>query len=385
MLLISEKFYKKHRSFFNRFSFNDISKSVLFIAFCIACIGLVVLSSIPGSERTAGIVQKQVIHFIIGAIVMFGISFVDIDLLLRSSYIVYGISIILLVAVSIVGHQVMGASRWIAIGPITIQPSEIAKVGIVMALARYFNSVDIQFTRSPSGIIIPGILFILPFLIVCTQPDLATAILILCIFVGILFVAGIRMYKFVFAGIMILCMAPIIWHNLHDYQKLRITNFMNKNHDPLGSGYNGIQSKIAIGSGGFFGKGFKNGTQSRLRFLPESQTDFAFTVIAEEFGFVGCMAIMLLFSVIIYHALIFARDARKYSHKILSVGAALFFFVHVATNIGMATGMLPVIGIPMPMISYGGTSVVTSAIFIGFILSVGINAKKPESMLNLIK
>jgi rod shape determining protein RodA len=367
MLLLSQQFYrnKSHVLRISNIKHSSLLPWVVYLI--IAAVGITALYSVAGS-RWHPWAFKQLIHFCIGMAIMITIASMQVYTVFLSSFAIYCLSIILLIVVNIAGHRALGATRWINFGFISIQPSEISKIATVMLLACHFNRVQYSSLRSIKGLMIPLLIVLIPFTLIYTQPDLATSLILLNIFIGIMFVVGVNIWHFVAAGLAVLISIPIIWHNLLPYQKLRIVNFFNPDHDPLGSGYNIIQSKIAIGSGGVFGKGIGQGAQSQLNFLPESQTDFAFTTIAEECGFIGCTLVIGCYIALIIYGWRTARRSKNYFCKVLTCGANLFFFVHVFSNIGMVTGILPVMGIPMPMISYGGTAVVVTSIFLGFII-----------------
>lgn len=316
---------------------------------------------------------KQMINFAIFVPVMFLVAFFNIRTLYYFSYSFFLFVLGLLVAVELFGHTAMGATRWLDIGGIRIQPSELAKIAIVFFLAKYFH--NIKYDK------IPNLLYLLPAIIgvlilavlIIKQPDLGTGMVVIIISAILFYVAGVRSWMFIAGFLGTMAVSPLIWYKLHDYQKKRIEVFLNPDKDPLNSGYNIIQSKIAIGSGGFFGRGLGQGTQSHLSFLPEHQTDFIFACLCEDLGFLGAMVLFAIYAMIIWISLSIAINAKSLYAKFLAIGITSIFFCHIFINIGMVTGLLPVVGIPLPLISYGGTMMGSILIGFGIIMNVHIN------------
>ncbi len=330
----------------------------------LATIGFLMLYSAGGGSFRPWLI-RQLLFFAIFFPIMIAIAIVDIKIWFKSAYIAYAIALILVIIVDIAGHNALGATRWFRIGPLTIQPSEIMKVCMVLALARYFYDVEAEKIGQIKYLITPILLIAVPAFFIFHQPDLGTATILTMVGIAVLFVAGAKMWKFVVIGISGLVAIPFLWFFvLYDYQKQRVLTFLNPNNDPLGSGYNIIQSKIAIGSGGFIGKGYLNGTQGQLDFLPEKQTDFIFTMLSEELGFIGAMATIAVFSAIIFITTSASMRIRHQYGKLLTIGIINIFFIHMFINIGMVTGLIPVVGAPLPFISYGGT--ITASMLIGF-------------------
>jgi rod shape determining protein RodA len=276
--------------------------------------------------------------------------------LYRSAYWVYGVVLVVLLFATFFGHKAMGAQRWIRIGVINFQPSELMKVGLIMALARYYHDLHSQDVRRVVHLIPPLLIIGIPVLLILKQPNLGTATLLVVISASIAFAAGVRVWKFGVAGMGCVVMAPIIWHFMHDYQKLRVLTFLQPEHDPLGASYNIMQSVIAIGSGGFFGKGFLQGSQSQLSFLPEKQTDFILAVLAEEFGLIGVLVVLLLSSIIIAQCYKIALHTNSQFGRLLTCGIATSFGFHCIINAAMIAGLMPVVGMPYPLLSYGGSN-----------------------------
>ncbi|MFA6321780.1 MAG: rod shape-determining protein RodA [Candidatus Omnitrophota bacterium] len=287
------------------------------------------------------------------------------------AYIIYGINIFLLIMVLAVGHARLGAQRWFSIGGFAFQPSEFIKLSLILVLANYTASKK-DLMKELKSLIVPIILLAIPFVLVLLQPDLGTALLLLPIFFSIMVVSGARLK---YLGIMILIGLgglPIFWHLLRDYQKQRLMVFVNPNIDPLGAGYTIIQSKIAVGSGGLFGKGWLSGTQNQLNFLPERHTDFIFSTIGEEWGFLGAAVLLLMYFFIIKRAFSIGSLTSDMYGKTIAYGIGVMIGVQVVINIAMTIGLMPVVGIPLPLVSYGGSSLIATTVAIGLLINVGM-------------
>ncbi len=339
----------------------------------LASVGFLMLYSAGGGGLRPWLI-KQLLFFSVFFVLMIAIALTNINIIFKVSYLLYAIALILVIVVDIMGHNAMGATRWFRLGPLTIQPSEIMKVCTVFALAKYFHGIEAENIGKIKFIIIPLLLIVIPVFFIFYQPDLGTASILGAVGVSVLFLAGVKTWKFMLVGLAGLVAIPFLWiFVLYDYQKQRVLTFLDPNNDPLGSGYNIIQSKIAIGSGGFFGKGLLNGTQGQLNFLPEKQTDFIFTMLCEELGFIGSMFTIALYSVIIGIGISIAMNTKHQFGRLLTMGVMNIFFVHMFINMGMVTGLIPVVGAPLPLISYGGT--ITASILIGFglVLNMDLN------------
>lgn len=271
----------------------------------------------------------------------------------------------------------MGAQRWIDLGAVNLQPSELMKVALVLALARYFHGSNIEEIGRPLFLLPPMLMVAAPTMLVLRQPDLGTAVMLVIGSGAIFFVAGVRIWKFAVLLVATLISAPISWQFLREYQKQRVLTFLNPESDPLGSGYHIIQSKIALGSGGLFGKGFMQGSQSHLSFLPEKQTDFIFTMLAEEFGLIGGLVLLGLYILILAYGFSIANCSRNHFGRLVSMGVTTTFFLYVFINIAMVMGLIPVVGVPLPLVSYGGTAMMTLLFGFGLLLSVHINRDEP--------
>ncbi len=350
----------------------NLSFSYIMFVVLLASIGIVMLySAANGHWRPWALNQSM--RFGLGFAVMITLALTDVRVFMRYAYAFYFVALVLLIVVEITGHIGMGAQRWINLGFMKLQPSELMKIALVLALARYFHSSSLQSIESIKGIIAPTLMVLFPAFLVMTQPDLGTALMLVFTAGAMFFIVGVQLWKF---GVVILAAVvsmPIAWHFLHDYQKNRVLTFLDPERDPLGSGYHIIQSKIALGSGGMFGKGFLNGTQSHLNFLPEKHTDFIFTMFSEEFGLIGAVFIVILNFLILAYSYSFALKSSSYFGKLAAIGIATNFFFYVFINMAMVLGLIPVVGIPLPLISYGGTVILSVMAGFGIILSVYIN------------
>ncbi|GAB4563787.1 MAG: rod shape-determining protein RodA [Geothermobacteraceae bacterium] len=319
-----------------------------------------------------GIYLRQIAWLGVGLTLALSLCLFDYRRLFHLGFVFYAVNILLLAAVFVIGRTIMGATRWIDLGFFNLQPSELMKLVIIMTLARYFSENAPPGGFDLRGLGIPFAILGLPVLLVMKQPDLGTSLLILFIGMTMALFAGIRRRTVFFLGVggILACWGG--WFLLHDYQRRRILTFLDPEHDPLGAGYHIIQSKIAVGSGGFFGKGFMQGTQSRLSFLPERHTDFAFSVFAEEWGFSGCLVLTGLYLLLILWGLHVARRAADRFGSYLAVGVTAMLFWHIVVNLGMVIGLLPVVGVPLPLVSYGGTSMVTTMTGVGILLNVSM-------------
>lgn len=317
--------------------------------------------------------SRQIVRFAVGLGALLMIALVDIRLWLKYAYVFYVITLCLLVAVEFAGTAGGGAQRWINLGYFTLQPSELMKIAVVLALARYFHGGSVEDVRRLTYLVPPVLLAGLPAALVLRQPDLGTAMMLLIASTAVFFAAGVRIWKFVTIGVIGLAAAPVAWQFLRDYQKQRVLTFLNPESDPLGSGYHIIQSKIAFGSGGVGGKGFLQGTQSHLNFLPEMQTDFIFTMLAEEFGLIGGLGLLGLYLVILIYGIAISVRARSQFGRLVGLGVTTTFFLYVFINMAMVMGLIPVVGVPLPLISYGGTAMMTLLVGFGLLMGVWIH------------
>ena len=316
---------------------------------------------------------RQIARYGVGLVILITIALVDIRFWWRYAYLIYGILLVMLVAVEVVGSVGMGAQRWINLGVIRLQPSELMKVGIVLALARYFHGVSAEDVRRIPYLIVPILMIGAPSALVLKQPDLGTALFLIMTGGAVFFVAGVRLWKFGLVFAAAGAAVPIAWSMLRPYQQKRIFTFLDPETDPLGAGYHILQSKIALGSGGLFGKGFMQGSQSHLNFLPEKQTDFIFTMLAEEFGMVGGLVLLGLYMLIMVYGFAISLRSRTHFGRLLAMGITSMLFLYVFINIAMVMGLIPVVGVPLPLISYGGTAMLTLMIGMGFLIGTYIH------------
>ncbi|MBK8906429.1 MAG: rod shape-determining protein RodA [Rhodospirillales bacterium] len=316
---------------------------------------------------------RHIVRFGVCAVFMMAIAVTDVRIWLRYAYWIYAGVLALLVAVEIAGSVGMGAQRWIDLGVINLQPSELMKTAVVLALARYFHGVDMEDIGRPLLLVVPLALVAAPTVLVLKQPDLGTSLMLLAAGGAVFFAAGVRLWKFALVIAAAGGVMPVLWGMLHDYQRQRVLTFLDPESDPLGSGYHIIQSKIALGSGGLLGKGYLQGTQSHLNFLPERQTDFIFTMLAEEFGLVGGVGLMVLYLVVMAYGFAIALSSRNQFGRLLAVGLTTTFFLYVFINMAMVMGLIPVVGVPLPLISYGGTAMMALMIGFGLMLSVYVH------------
>ncbi|MHB8070010.1 MAG: rod shape-determining protein RodA [Desulfobaccales bacterium] len=347
----------------------------LFLAFVliIAAMGIVNLYS-AGFNRTplgaTPIYLKQVYWLGVGLILMGVTVLYDYRHLQKLAYPLYILTIILLLAVMFGGKMVSGSRRWLPLGPFGFQPSELAKIAIILVMARYFNR---RLPGSPmrlKELLAPMALVLLPVLLIVKQPDLGSGLLVLLVALSMILFVGVNWRTLLGSTLSLVLASPLIWHFLKDYQRQRVLTFLNPEQDPLGAGYHIIQSKIAVGSGQFWGKGFLHGTQSQLQFLPEQHTDFVFSVFAEEWGFIGSTFLLLLFTGLTLWGLQIARDCKENFGHLLALGVTSLIFWQFFINLGMVTGLLPVVGIPLPLFSYGGSSLITTLLGVGFLLNI---------------
>jgi rod shape determining protein RodA len=338
----------------------------------LAGVGYTALYSAAGGDAEP-YATRHIIRFAFGLVLMLGIALVDIRFLARLAWPSYAVSLALLVLVARMGHVGKGAQRWIEFGSIQLQPSEMMKITLVLALASWFHRASWERMGNPLFLIPPIIAVLLPVGLILKEPNLGTAVITALVGGAMFFAAGVRWWKFVLIALPIPFAARIVYDHLHDYQKARIDTFTNPESDPLGAGYNIIQSKIALGSGGMWGKGYLQGTQGHLNFLPEKQTDFIFTMIGEEFGLVGGLAVMALLGLIVIGGMLIGLRCRNQFGRLVALGIAFNFFMYVFVNIAMVMGAIPVGGVPLPLISHGGSAMITVMVGFGLLMSVHVH------------
>ncbi len=335
----------------------------------LAVTGTAMLYSVAGGEVDPW-ASRHAIRFGFALVVMLIIAVTDIRYWMALAYPAWVVGLLLLVLVEVFGAIGMGGQRWLDIGFMRLQPSELMKIAVIMALARYYHARTYSQSRRMGALVMPLVLILLPAFLVIKQPDLGTGITIIAGGVAVMFLAGIPAWIFISVGLSAVPAAFAVWPFLNTYQQNRVLTFFNPEADPLGAGYQITQSKIALGSGGMTGKGFLEGTQSHLNFLPEMKTDFIFTVLVEEFGLIGAVSVMLLFAAVLIYGLLVGIGCRNQFGRLLASGLAMALFFYILINIGMVMGLMPVVGVPLPLISYGGSAMLTWAIAYGLILSV---------------
>jgi rod shape determining protein RodA len=339
----------------------------------VSSIGFVTLYSAAGGSWDPW-ASRQMIRFAVGVVLMLAVAVVEQRFWFRIAYGLYFGAFVLLVAVDVAGAIGMGAQRWLDVGGIIqLQPSELMKIALILTLARYFHGLTIEQIGNPLYLLWPTFLVMAPAGLVAKQPDLGSAILLVLMGAVLFFLAGVRIWKFLVIGGCGVAIVPIAWKFLRDYQKQRVLTFLNPESDPLGSGYHIIQSKIALGSGGIWGKGFLQGTQSHLQFLPERQTDFIFTMFAEEWGFVGGLALIGLYILVLLYGISISLRSRSQFGRLTGMGVVACFFIYASINMAMVMGVLPVVGEPLPLVSYGGTSMMSLLIAFGLLINVYVH------------
>jgi len=343
---------------------------IFFLLLLISALGWGLLISAAGGDIHPW-ASKQILRFGVGALIMFSIALIDLRWWLHFSYFFYGISLALLCGVEFLGFIGKGAERWIDLYVIQLQPSELMKIALVMALARYFHSQS--FPIPFHKLFFPLLLIMIPMVLVLRQPDLGTALILLMVGGTLFFLAGVSLWVFGAALIGVGASIPILWSFLHDYQRDRIFMFFDPSKDSLGAGYHITQSKIALGSGGLWGKGYMQGTQASLNFLPEKQTDFIFTLLCEEWGFLGGTFLLSLYVLLIFMCFRIILTTQNDFGRFVAAGMAVSFFFYIFINVAMVMGLVPVVGIPLPLVSYGGTAMLTLLMGFGFLLNVGLH------------
>ena len=337
----------------------------------LAAIGIGMLYSAGGGSWEPW-AMRQVVRFGAALALMLAVALVDFRFWLRHAYLIYFATIALLIGVEVAGATGMGAQRWIDLDVVRLQPSELMKIALILGLARYFHGISVEDVGRPSRLLAPMLMTLVPAFLVLRQPDLGTAVMLVMGGALIFFVVGVRLWKFAALGIVSLGALPVVWSFLRPYQRQRILTFFDPETDPLGAGYHILQAKIALGSGGIFGKGYMQGSQAHLNFLPERQTDFIFTMLAEEFGLVGGLEVLVLFLVLFGYGIAIALRIRNQFGRIVAFGVTMTVSLYVSINIAMVMGLVPVVGAPLPLISYGGTAMLSVMIGYGLLLSASL-------------
>jgi rod shape determining protein RodA len=367
--------YRERRPVPLRQKLAEIDWGLVALITLIACAGFAMLYSAAGGSLSpwAG---RQMIRFCVGFFILVAVACVDLRVWMGLAYPAYVFSLLLLVAVEVAGRVGLGAQRWIELGPLQLQPSELMKIALVLALARYLHGLEPGEVSRPLKLLAPLALIAVPVLLVLMQPNLGTATLLALCGGLLLFLAGLSWYWIAPTIAAVAVAVPMAWEfALHDYQKQRVMTFLNPDSDALGAGWNITQAKIALGSGGIVGKGFLLGTQSRLNFLPEKETDFIFTMVGEEFGFLGSIALLVLFALVLAYGIGIAMRSRSQFGRLLAMGITVNFFLYIMINALMVMGLIPVVGIPMPLLSYGGTAMMTVMFGFGLLMSVHVHRR----------
>ena len=338
----------------------------------ITLVGVAALYSVAGGSLEPW-ASRHVVRYCLGLGLLFVVALSDIRWWLRAAYPLFVLALVMLALVIVIGVESGGAKRWLGYGELSFQPTEMMKIALVLALARYYQWLPPNRVSWPHAVLPPLLMIGAPALLALDQPDLGTAALFGIVGGGLLFLAGVSWVYFVAAFVGVIVVLPHVWERLHDYQKERILTFIDPDRDPLGSGYHILQSKIAIGSGGFTGKGYMQGTQTQLNFLPEKHTDFIFTMFSEEMGFIGSAILLALYLLVLLFITYMALRCRSTFPRLVAAGMGLCLFAYVFINVAMVTGLVPVVGVPLPLVSYGGTSMLTMMIGLGFVLNAHVN------------
>ncbi len=353
--------------------FGQISWTLVVMIMILGAVGLAMLYSAAGGNMDPW-ATRQMVRLIIGFAALLVVALIDLRVWMQYAYVIYGVTLALLVGVEIAGKIGMGAQRWIDLKFFLLQPSEVMKVSLMLALARYFHSVSYENLGRITYVLVPTLMVAAPVALVLRQPDLGTAGMLAVGGVAMFFIAGVRIWKFVVGGVLGLAAVPLAWRFvLLGYQKQRILTFINPDSDPTAAGYHILQSKIALGSGGLTGKGFIQGSQSQLNYLPEKQTDFIFTMLAEEFGLLGGLALIALYTAIMGYGFAIALRSRNHFGRLVALGLTTTIFLYVFINIAMVMGVVPVVGVPLPLVSYGGTAMMTVMVAFGLIMCVYVH------------
>ncbi len=348
-----------------------INWGLILVLTAIAAVGTVALYSAAGG-RFDPWAARHAIRYGAALAILLATALMPPKVWLWLAWPIYVVSLLLLVAVDVAGKTGMGAQRWLVVGPMQIQPSEITKVAVILVLARYYHGLTREQAARFLYTLPPLAVILLPVALVMVQPDLGTAMMVLLGGAALLFVAGVRLWMFLAAAITAVGCLPIAWSFMHEYQRKRVLTFFDPDRDPLGAGYHITQSKIAIGSGGLFGKGWLQGTQSSLNFLPEKQTDFIFTTFVEEWGMVGALVLLALFTLILVWGFSIALRSQHHFGRLVALGVTAMMFLYVFINTAMVMGLLPVVGVPLPLVSNGGTAMVSVMFACGLLIGVNV-------------
>lgn len=346
----------------------------LFAPICIILAISIIMLVSAGGGSWQPFALSQLIKILLGLVVFFFVAFVNIKTWIKSAYLIYAVALLMILFVTLFGHTGMGAQRWLDLGIITVQPSEFIKIALVIAMARYFAWMNSIETTKLKNYLVPIALLLVPFAFIVAQPDLGTALSCGLIAVGMIYIAGAKKQWFAIAAILAVMAMPAVWFaGMHDYQRDRVITFINPDHDTQGTGYQINQAKIAFGSGGLVGKGYMSGTQSQQSFLPEKQTDFIFTMLGEEFGFAGAFVLLMIYTIIIVMLFWMAKTCRNRFGQLVCFGFMLNFFIYYFINIAMVLGLVPTVGVPLPLMSFGGSSLLSLMFGFGLVQCAHIN------------
>ena len=365
--------YTEQLTFFQKFKSLDF-----WLILCVLILGAIGTISMYSSEGGDFLyyTRSHIIRFTVFFVMMLFLSFVRIKFWHSLGYIFYLIVLLLLIYASLYGITASGSQRWISLYFVNLQPSELMKIAVIVFFAKYYHRIQITEVNKFRNLLLPIVILIVPIYLVLSQPDLGTSILIALSGLVVIWLSGVNIKYFIYFSLGIIISAPFIISFLAPYQKLRILSFFDPERDPLGSGYQIIQSKIAVGSGGFSGKGFLKGTQSYLEFLPEKHTDFIFTLFSEEFGFLGSLALLIIYSVMIYRIISIGNISRSFFSKLYCFGFGSSIFIYVVVNMSMVLGLLPIVGSPLPIMSYGGSSMLATMIGLSIVMSAKISNRQ---------
>jgi rod shape determining protein RodA len=350
---------------------------VLLTTCVLAAIGTITLYSVSGGSFQPW-AERHTLRFLVALAIVVAMALVRLDVWIKLSYPAYAVALLMLALVPVFGVEALGAKRWIEIGQLSFQPSELMKFALVAALARYYLWLPTDRVGRWQYVLLPLLMVLVPVLLTLKQPDLGSAMVFLALGLALMFLAGVPRAYFAIAAVLAFAALPVIWSGLHDYQRRRIEVFLDPGMDPLGAGYHITQSKIALGSGGISGKGFMQGTQSQLDFVPEKHTDFIASIIGEEWGFTGLLFLIAAYAALIAMMTAMAwRSENRYAQFVIA-GSATSFFIYVFVNLAMVTGLVPVVGIPLPLVSYGGTAMTTLMVGLGLAMSGYVHGREPR-------
>ena len=364
--MFQQQIYSDQLTFFQKVRRFDIL--LILSIFALGVVGVISMYSSDGGQFSY-YTKSHIIRFVIFFLLMFILSFVRIKFWHDLGYFFYVIVVLLLIYASFYGITASGSQRWISLYFINLQPSELMKIAVIVCFAKYYHRMQVSSANKFRNLISPIVILLIPVTLVLSQPDLGTSILIALSGLVVIWLSGVNIKYFIYSGLALIISAPFVISFLKPYQKVRILAFFDPERDPLGSGYQIIQSKIAVGSGGMYGKGFLKGTQSYLEFLPEKHTDFIFTLFSEEFGFVGSLVLLFIYSIMIYRIIAIGSIARSFFSKLYCYGFGSAIFIYIAVNMSMVLGLVPIVGSPLPIMSYGGSSMLATMVGLSIVMS----------------